>query len=159
MSWSEQLPPICFDGEEMSCAEAEFGGCQGHSRIHESLYVHIAVSWCQATETPVAQSVPPECSVSEWEVLDRINLEEVFQTRFTVFQGCPVQLKEIQTSGSRGTGNTARGSKSDGRSLPNQAGASLERLSLKALITHFGNFKTDVGGFPASASRGHDFRA
>ena len=145
----EQLPPFCFHGEEMSCAEAvriswnvlrnamhswnitsreclsEWIHNQGFPRprwgahfsgraqerilnfviardvrgaVLESLFVHIAMSWCREAEFPVAQSVPqceaPQSSaVSEWEVLDRIDLEEVFHTRFAVLQGWPAQFR------------------------------------------------------------------
>ena len=60
--------------------------------VLESLCVHIALSWSQAAGS-VARCDARQSSVSEWEVLDRIDLEEVFQTRFSVLQGCPVQLK------------------------------------------------------------------
>ena len=148
MAKSEHLPPLMFDGEAMSCAEAvriswevlrnamqswnitsreglsEWIRKQGFPRprwgahfsgrvqerilnlaiardirgaVLESLYVHIALGWSQAAGS-VAHCASPGCdarqsSVSEWEVLDRIDLEEVFQTRFSVLQGCPVQLK------------------------------------------------------------------
>ena len=63
--------------------------------VLESVYVHIALNWSQAAESSVAHCFPPgrdarRSSVSEWEGID---LEEVFQTRFSVLQGCPVQLK------------------------------------------------------------------
>ena len=68
----------------------------------ESVFVQVVMSNCpegpphdvDVAPRPVAAGRDvPLAGVAEWEILDEVSLQQVFQKRFSVLQSCPVQMK------------------------------------------------------------------